>query len=382
MQDNYRSNFSVSNGGTLFEDNISQIAGTDFLFLSHCIRFPTITQRGGRKQMIQKLKTTVTAVLALGVVTGFACTSMASETVWRLAHVAVAEAENPYHATSLKFKELVEKGTDGRVKIEIFPQRQLGNDREILEGVQAGLIDVSAATLGPVAAFEPSVAMMELPFLYKSPEHLDAVLDGPIGRKILDKLEKPGFKGLGFFDDGINNITNSKRPIHSAADFKGLQMRTIESPVRIATAKALGSNPVPVPYSELYTALQTGVVDGQSNPNWVITARSLWEVQKYISVTQHIWGGAILLVNGDKFTKLSEADQKTVMEAGLAACKFGRDLGRASEEKHLETAIKHGMIVDRTPDIASMQKATDVVYDDIYKEHQDWAETIKAIRKM
>ncbi|MBM9518202.1 TRAP transporter substrate-binding protein [Desulforhopalus vacuolatus] len=332
--------------------------------------------------MIQKFKATVTAILAMGFVAGFACTSLAGQTVWRLAHVAVAEADNPYHATSLKFKELVEKGTDGRVQIKIFPQRQLGNDREILEGVQAGLIDVSAATLGPVAAFEPSVAMMELPFLYKNPKHLDTILDGPVGRKILDKLENAGFKGLGFFDDGINNITNSRRPIHSAADFKGLQMRTIESPVRISTARALGANPIPVPYSELYTALQTGVVDGQSNPNWVISARSLWEVQKYVSITQHIWGGAILLVSNKKFAKLSEADQKTVMEAGLAACKFGRDLGRASEEKHLEKAIEKGMTVDRTPDITSMQQATNVVYEDIYKEHPDWTETIKTIREM
>lgn len=329
--------------------------------------------------MIQKLKTTVAAVSMFGLVIGLGSTSMAGQT-WKLAHVAVAEADNPYQATSLKFKELVEKGTEGRVKINIFPQRQLGNDREILEGVQAGLIDVSASTLGPVAAFEPSVALMELPFLYKNTEHLDSVLDGPIGSKILTKLESSGFKGVGFFDDGINNITNSKHPIHSAADFKGLQMRTIESPVRIATSKALGASPIPVPYSELYTALQTGVVDGQSNPNWVISARSLWEVQEFVSITQHIWGGAILLINENKFSKLSEEDQKVVMEAGLAACKFGRDLGRSSEEKHLETAIEKGMIADRTPDIASMQKATDVVYKEIYQKHPEWTETIKAIR--
>jgi tripartite ATP-independent transporter DctP family solute receptor len=331
--------------------------------------------------MLQKVKTTVTAALAFGLVIGLSGIGMAAEK-WKLAHVAVAEADNPYHATSLKFKELVEQGTDGRIEIQIFPQRQLGNDREILEGLQVGLIDVSASTMGPVAAFEPSVDMLELPFLFKNTEHLDAVLDGPIGRNILDRLENSGFKGLAFFDDGINNITNSKRPIHSAADFKGLQMRTIEAPVRIATSNALGSNPIPIPYSELYTALQTGVVDGQSNPNWVITARSLWEVQKYVSITQHIWGGAILTISKNKFSKLSEADQEVVMNAGIIACKYGRDLGRSSEAKHLEKAVEKGMIVERNPDIASMQKATDSVYENIYKEHPEWADTIMTIRKM
>ncbi len=331
--------------------------------------------------MLQKMKTIALSALVFGLVLGFASTSFASVT-WRLAHVAIPELDNPYHATSLKFKELVEKGTEGRVKIQIFPQRQLGGDREILEGIQAGMIDVSAATMGPVAAFEPSVDMLELPFLFKGLKHLDAVLDGPIGRKILDKMETSGFKGLAFFDDGINNITNSKRPIRSAKDFKGLQMRTIEAPVRIATSKALGANPIPVPYSELYTALQTGVVDGQSNPNWVITARSLWEVQKYVSITQHIWGGAVLLMNKDKFYELSAQDQKAVLNAGLTACKYGRDLGRASEEKHLEKAIKHGMKVERNPDLASMRKATEAVYDDIAKEHPEWVSIISEIKKM
>lgn len=299
---------------------------------------------------------------------------------WKLAHVAVAEANNPYHATALKFKEIVEKGTNGRVLINIFPQRQLGNDREILEGIQSGLIDAAASTMGPVAAFEASVDLLELPFLFRGTAHLDEVLDNEIGRSILDTLETANFKGLAFFDDGINNITNSKHAINSASDFKGLQMRTIEAPVRIATSKALGSNPIPIAYSELYTALQTGVVDGQSNPNWVISARSLWEVQKYISVTQHIWGGAILLVNNKKFNKLTQDDQKVVMDAGLAACRYGRKLGRDSEASHLQNAIDHGMIVNSSPDLKSMQEATKSVYVQIYEEHPKWKPIIENIK--
>lgn len=321
----------------------------------------------------------VSMVLAL-LVFGVTAQGLAAQK-WKLAHVAVAEQNNPYHATALKFKELVEAGTQKRVSITIFPQRQLGNDREILEGVQGGIIDAAASTMGPVAAFEPTVDLLELPFLFKGTDHLNTILDGPIGRQILDKLDKSNFKGLAYFDDGINNITNSKRPIRCADDFKGIQMRAIEAPVRIATLRSLGANPIPIAYSELYTALQTGVVSGQSNPNWVISARSLWEVQKYVSVTQHIWGGAILLVNKKKFNKLTPTDQAVVMDAGLKACTHGRNLGRNSEEKHLNDAVAHGMVVERNPDIASMQQATASVYTDIYKNHPEWEATIKAIKE-
>jgi len=323
----------------------------------------------------------VVLVLSLSLIIGSQL--MAAQT-WKIAHVCVPEPDNSYNATCLKFKELVERGTNGRIKFHIFPQRQLGNDREILEGVQAGLIEMSASTLGPASAFGGAtvVDLLELPFLYKNLKHLDAVLDGPIGKELLGKLEKGGFKALAFFDDGIANYTCSKRQLHKAEDFKGLQMRCMEAPIKIATAKALGANPVPIAYGELYTALQTGVVDGQSNAHWVTVARSLWEVQKYVSCTQHCWGGAVLLVNLKKFNSLSPDDQKLFLNAGLEACQYGRWMGRKAEDGHLLTCIKHGMIVDFNPDIDSMMKATKSVYEDIYKKHPDWKPIIEEIEQL
>lgn len=308
------------------------------------------------------------------------CSSQTLAKTWKLGHVAIPDADNSYHATAVKFKELLAKNCG--IKVNVFPQRQLGSDREMLEGVPTGLLEVTPATLGPISAFQPDVGLLELPFLFKSLSHLDAVLDGQIGRNLLDGLEPAGFKGLGFFDDGINNITNAKRPIHSAKDFKGLQMRTIEAPVRIAVANSLGSNPIPVAYSELYTALQTGVVDGQSNPNWVLSSRSLWEVQKYLSVTNHIWGGAALVMNLELFNSLPADQQAGVLAAGNEACKYGRDMGRAAEEKHLQKAIDKGMIVDKSPDLESMREATASVYDDIYKEQPNWKPIIEDIRTL
>ncbi|MBA7571423.1 TRAP transporter substrate-binding protein [Candidatus Atribacteria bacterium 1244-E10-H5-B2] len=323
----------------------------------------------------------VISVLVL-VISIFSLGVMAAST-WKIAHVCVSEPDNSYHATCLKFKEIVEEKTDGGIKFEIYPQRQLGSDREILEGVQTGLIEASASTLGPASAFGIEIVdLLELPFLYKNIEHLDAVLNGPIGKELLDGFEKVGFKALGFFDDGIANFTCSKRQLHSAEDFKGLQMRTMEAPIKIATMKALGGNPVPIAYAELYSALQTGIVDGQSNAHWVTVARSLWEVQKYVSCTQHCWGGAVLLVNLKKFNALSLGDQQIVIEAGKEACQYGRKMGRGAEDKHLQTCIDRGMIVDLHPDTGSMREATEQVYGDIYNKHHDWKQVILEIKKL
>lgn len=324
-------------------------------------------------------KSGVVFVLVLSVVLFGGGQSFAGQK-WKLGHVGIPDQENSYHATALKFKELLTE--KGKIKLTIYPQKQLGDDREMLEGVPLGLLEVTAATLGPISAFQPQVGLLELPFLFRNLAHLDAVLDGSIGRKLLDGLEQSGYKGLGFFDDGINNITNSKHPLHSAKDFSGLQMRTIEAPVRIAVMKSLGGNPVPVAYGELYTALQSGVVDGQSNPNWVISANSLWEVQKYVSVTNHIWGGAALVMNLKLFNSLSPEEQKTVLAAGKEACKYGRDKGRAAEAKHLQKAIEHGMIVDNHPDLDSMRSATAGVYGDIFREHPDWKPIIEDIKQL
>ena len=319
--------------------------------------------------------------IVLAVVMGVTPMVHAKSTIFKLAHVVKPDPEGPYQATALKFKELVEKGTDGRVKIKIFPQRQLGDDRAILEGVRDGLIELGLVTMGPIGAFDPRVDLLELPFLFKNTDHLDAVIEGPIGQNLLKMKSSSGLLGLGYSVDGNSNITNSKRPLKSVDDFKGLQMRVIESPVRIATIKALGANPIPIAYGELYTALQTGVADGQSNPNWVITARSLHEVQKYVSITQHIWAGTMLLTSPDTLAKLSEKDRKTLKEAAVEAGKYGRSVYRKAEDTHLQKAIKNGMIVEYHPDIESMMNATQSVYEEVFKKHPEWKPIVQEIRE-
>ncbi len=321
-----------------------------------------------------------TLLITIGALCLLSMTGLASAKTFKLAHCVKPDPDGPYQATALKFKELVEKGTENRIKIKIFPQRQLGDDRAILEGVRDGLIEIGLVTMGPIGAFDPRVDLLELPFLFKDIPHLDKVIEGPIGQELLQMKESSGLIGLGYSVDGNSNITNSKRPLKSPADFKGLQMRVIESPVRIATIKALGANPIPIAYGELYTALQTGVADGQSNPNWVITARSLHEVQKYVSITQHIWAGTMLLTSPDTLGKLHPADQAVLKQAALEAGRYGRTVYRNAEDMHLEKAIKNGMTVEYHPDIEAMMAATATVYDQVFEKHPDWKPIVEKIR--
>ena len=331
--------------------------------------------------MKRKLNLMSLILSAVAVVCFISSPAFSAQT-FKLAHCVNPDPNGPYQATSLKFKELVEKGTSGRVNVKIFPQRQLGDDRAILEGVRDGIIEVGLVTVGPIGAFDPRVDLIELPFLFKSKEHIKATLEGAIGKDLLNMSKESGLLGLAYSIDGISNITNSKRPLKTADDFKGLDMRVIESPIRIAVMKALGANPIPIAYGELYTALKTGVVYGQSNANWVISARSLYEVQKYISITQHIVSPTILLTNSNALAKLSKKDQEILRSAAMEAGRHGFNVYYKSEEEHLNKAIEHGMIVTRDPDLDSMMKATASVYEKVYKKHPQWRPIVKSIRDL
>lgn len=319
----------------------------------------------------------------LVLIIGIGSLGVMAASTWKIATSVIDDPENSYQAACLKFKEIAERELNASIKFQIFPQAQLGSDREILEGIQSGLIEMGVSAVGPASAFNAEIAsILELPFLFKNLEHLDAVIDGPIGEKILEVFEKAGLKALAFTDDGISNFTCSKRQIHSVEDFKGLQIRTMESPTQVATIKALGANPVPIDYGELYSALQTGVVDGQQNAHWVTVSKSLWEVQKYLSCTQHFWSGAILFVNLKNFNALSLEDQRIMIEASKKACKYSRKVSREKDASYLQTSIDHGMIVDLHPDTESMRKAVSQVYKDIYDKHPDWKLMIEEIIKL
>ncbi len=301
-----------------------------------------------------------------------------AETTLRLATVTP-----PTHAYGMggeEFARLVKEATAGEVVVKVFAGGQLGKgERELLEGLQVGTIDMAVTATGPVSNFSPDMGVVDLPFLFMGYEHADQVLDGPIGRQLLDGLEKANIKGLAFFENGFRNFTNSKRPLQAPDDFKGLKFRTMENPVHLASVRQLGAQAVPMSWGEVYTSLQTGVIDGQENPVAIISSFKINEVQKYLSLTGHFYSPAPLTMSLKKFKALKPEHQKAFLSAALKAAAYERKLIRDNEAKQIADLKAAGMQVD-TVDKAVFVKAMSPVYEEFAKQYPNWKPIIAKIQ--
>ena len=289
----------------------------------------------------------------------------------------------PHHAYALGAKEfarLVKDGTGGEVIVKVYAGGQLGKgERELLEGLQLGTIQLAVTATGPVSNFSPSMGVVDLPFLFTSPDHVDKVLDGAVGRELLDDLESAHIKGLSFFENGFRNFTNSRRRLRKPKDFIGLKFRTMENPVHLASVRQLGAQAVPMSWGEVYTSLQTGVIDGQENPIAIIHAYKLSEVQKYLSLTGHFYSPAPLSMSLKSFNQLKPEWQKLFLEAALEAAAFERKIIRDNEARQLKDLKAQGMVVDtveKRPFIDAMAP----VYDNFSMKYPDWKKILKKIR--
>ncbi|MGD9033013.1 MAG: DctP family TRAP transporter solute-binding subunit [Desulfobacteraceae bacterium] len=289
----------------------------------------------------------------------------------------------PHHAYALGAKEfarLVKDGTGGEIIIKVYAGGQLGKgERELLEGLQLGTIHLAVTATGPVSNFSPSMGVVDLPFLFTSPDHVDKVLDGPVGRELLDDLESASITGLSFFENGFRNFTNSRRRLTRPGDFKGLKFRTMENPVHLASVRQLGAQAVPMSWGEVYTSLQTRVIDGQENPVAIIHAYKLNEVQKYLSLTGHFYSPAPLSMSLKKFKQLKPEWQKLFIEAALNAAAFERRIIRENEAKQLKDLKAQGMVVD-TVDKRLFIDAMAPVYNNFSIKYPDWKNILKKIR--
>lgn len=289
----------------------------------------------------------------------------------------------PHHAYALgaqEFARLVKEGTGGEVIIKVYAGGQLGKgERELLEGLQLGTIHLAVTATGPVSNFSPSMGVVDLPFLFTSPGHVDKILDGQVGRELLDDLESARIKGLSFFENGFRNFTNSRRRLRKPGDFKGLKFRTMENPVHLASVRQLGAQAVPMSWGEVYTSLQTKVIDGQENPIAIIHAYKLSEVQKYLSLTGHFYSPAPLSMSLMSFNQLKPEWQKLFLDAALNAAAFERKLIRDNEAKQLKDLKAQGMVVD-TVDKRLFIDAMAPVYDNFSMKYPDWKKILKKIR--
>jgi len=275
---------------------------------------------------------------------------------------------NPDHPTSTgvkKFAEIVAAKSGGKIKVQEFPSSQLGNELQQQSALQGGVQEMLVASTTSLAGIVREFGIFDFPFLFSNSNQADAMVDGPLGKMLSGKLAEKGVVILGFFDLGARNVTNSKRPITKPEDLEGLKLRVIPNPVFLETFKTFKANPVPMPFAELYGALESKAVDGQENPYSVILSSKFYEVNKYVSATNHVIATNPVQISKRFWDKLSPAEQKLLQEAAIEAQNYQRVVSREVASKAVGELKAKGMIYnDIAPaEIARMRAEVRPVYD-------------------
>lgn len=272
--------------------------------------------------------------------------------------------DHPYMAGAKKFADLIRERTQGRIAIKLYPSNQLGKgEREMTEGIQQGAIDLLVTSTGPLGGFSPSINILDFPFMFKDFKHVDLVLDGAIGSKLLGDFEKANIKALAFWENGFRHLTNARGPVRKVEDGKGLKIRTMENKVHLTAWKAAGLNPTPMAWGEVFTALQQKVIDGQENPIAVFYSNKLWDAgQKHFSLTAHVYSPSPFLMSKKTFDAMPKEDRQLFLKTGLDVAKFQRKINRDAEEAKLSEITKSGVVVTRDVDRESFKKAMAQVY--------------------
>jgi len=283
---------------------------------------------------------------------------------YKLGHAA--PMSHPYHLGALKFAELVKESTHGKISIDVFPASQIGNERDLIEGLQLGTVDFTVTSTGTISSFQPEFGVTDLPFIFRDLDHAYKVLDGAVGNGLYKKIEGIGIKGLSWFENGFRHVSNSKKPINSVEDIKGLKLRTMENPIHVAFFRELGADPTPMAWGEVFSALEQGVVDGQENPVAVLTSAKLYEVQKHYALTGHVYSAVPLMVRLDLFNSFSKEEQTAILNAALEASKYERKLLAEQEINGLVELKAKGMLISN-PDRTKFQAAVQPIYEKFSK---------------
>jgi len=278
--------------------------------------------------------------------------------------------EHPQGLGAKKFADLVEQKSGGKIKVRVFPGGQLGGDLQNVSALQGGTLDLMVLNAGLLVGIVKDFAVLDLPFLFNTAEEADAVVDGPVGTKLFEKLPDKGLVGLGYFELGFRNVTNSKRPIVKAEDFQGIKLRVLQSPLFIDLFNTLGANTVAMPFPEVYTALEQRVIDGQENPVTVIFDTKFQEVQRYLSLTRHIYNAQSVIMGKKTWDKLSEEERKIVQASLNEAEAYQRQVSREKSLQVLDDLKKAGMQVNEVSpqEIARIREKIKPVVDKYAKE--------------
>lgn len=244
-----------------------------------------------------------------------------------------------------RFAETVAKRSGGKIKVNLFPGGVLGSDNAAIASVQGGTIDMHVGNAGILGAVVKEFAVFDFPFMFASAKEADTVVDGPFGRMMLDRLEARGLHGLAYWELGFRTITNSRRPLNKVEDIAGLKLRVIPNAINVDWVSALGANPTPMPFNELYTALEQKAVDGQENPYTVIDANKFHEVQKHLAVTNHQYNPQAVIASKKLWDTLTGDERKLLADAALEAAAYQRQQSREQAGAALSNLKKNGVQV-------------------------------------
>lgn len=297
---------------------------------------------------------TFLCTLALVIVS--ASIACAAPVTLKLGHIA--DPQNPYAQGAEKFAQLVKEKTGGSVDVKIFPSSQLGNQRDLIEGLTFGTVDMTMTSTAVYGNFVPEMGAFDLPFIFRDIDHTYKVLD-TVGMETAKLGEARGIKTLCMMENGMRHMTNNRQPIRTPADMKGLKIRVMEQPIYIEMMKMLDASPTPMSFGEIYTSLQKGVIDGQENPLAHICTSRFFEVQKYVSLTGHTYSAEPLLISVTAWKKLSPEQQTAMQEAANEATKWQRDLCRNLDKEYIDQINNSGKSkVNEDVDLKAFAEAT------------------------
>ncbi len=274
---------------------------------------------------------------------------------------------HPYCLGMNKIGELVSEKTNGAVKLDVFGNSQLGSERDLLEGLQLGSLQMTCTSTAPLAGFTDAFLVFDLPFIFETTEQARAVLDSEVGQEILHSVDDQGLVGLAWFENGFRNVTNNVRPITVPDDLKGIKIRTMENQMHMAAFSIMGADPTPMAMGDVFTALQQGTIDAEENPIPIVATNKFQEVQKYISMTGHLFSPTPVFIAKDYYEALPEEYQTAIQEAATEASPYQREQIDEQNVSGLEELTNDGMEANE-PDKAPFQEATAPLYDQYIKE--------------
>jgi tripartite ATP-independent transporter DctP family solute receptor len=292
------------------------------------------------------LRTTLIAAVALAAVSG----TMAQDIKPRLIRFGYGLNEQSNQGRAVKvFADEVAKLSGGKMKVRAFGAASLGPDTQMQQALAGGAQEMMVGSTATLVGITKEMALWDAPFLFNNAAEADAVLDGPVGRKVIDKLPEKGLVGLVYWENGFRNLTNNTRPIARADDLQGVKLRVMQNPVYLESFKILGANPVPLPFSELFSALETKAVDGQENPYNTILSSKFYEVQKYVTASNHVYSPWIVMASKKWWDTLSKDERKVLLDAAVKSREFERKDTRDEASKALADLKAKGMQFSELP---------------------------------